>query len=108
MTKRVLRLAKCNETVKKSEQKATSLLRFIPLIFFVFKSSGIIYFHGSMVSYFENVYKHPFLWPLCPDRLWGPPSLLHNGYREAFRGGKARPGSHADHSPPSSAEVKKE
>jgi hypothetical protein len=22
-----------------------------------------------------------FLWPLCPDRLWGPPSLLYNGYR---------------------------
>ena len=24
----------------------------------------------------------------CPDRSWGPPSLLYNGYR-AFRGGKA-------------------
>jgi len=24
----------------------------------------------------------------CPDRLWGPPSLLHNGYR-VFPGGKA-------------------
>jgi hypothetical protein len=22
-----------------------------------------------------------FLYPLCPDRLWGPPSLLSNGYR---------------------------
>jgi hypothetical protein len=21
-----------------------------------------------------------FLYPLCPDRLWGPPSLLYNGY----------------------------
>jgi hypothetical protein len=21
-----------------------------------------------------------FLLPLCPDRLWGPPSLLYNGY----------------------------
>jgi hypothetical protein len=21
---------------------------------------------------------------LCPDRLWGPPSLLYNGYRESF------------------------
>jgi hypothetical protein len=40
-----------------------------------------------------------------PDRLWGPPSLLYNGYRGPFSGGKARPGHDADHSPPSSAEV---
>jgi len=26
--------------------------------------------------------------PHCPDRSWGPPSLLHNGYR-VFAGGKA-------------------
>jgi hypothetical protein len=42
---------------------------------------------------------------LCPDRLWGPPSLLYNGYRGPFPGGKARQGRDADHSPPSSAEV---
>jgi len=40
----------------------------------------------------------------CPDRPWGPPSLLYNGYR-VFRGGKERPGRDAD---PSSAVVKKE
>ena len=27
----------------------------------------------------------------CPDRPWGPPSLLYNGYR-VFPGGKVRPG----------------
>jgi hypothetical protein len=42
---------------------------------------------------------------LSPDRLWGPPSLLYNGYWGSFPGGKARPGRDADHSPPSSAEV---
>jgi len=42
-----------------------------------------------------------------PDRPWGPPSLLYNGYR-VFPGGKVRPGRAADHSPPSSAEVMKE
>jgi len=42
-----------------------------------------------------------------PDRPWGPPSLLHNGYRD-FPGGKMRPGRAADHSPPSSAEVLEE
>ena len=38
----------------------------------------------------------------CPDRPWGPPSLLYNGYR-VFPGGKARPGRDADPSPSSSA-----
>ena len=37
----------------------------------------------------------------CPDRPWGPPSLLYNGYR-VFPGGKERPGRHADPSPSSS------
>jgi len=40
----------------------------------------------------------------CPDRPWGPPSLLYNGYR-VFPGGKVLPGRDADPSPPSSAEV---
>ena len=39
-----------------------------------------------------------------PDRPWGPPSLLYNGYR-VLPGGKVRPGRDADPSPPSSAEV---
>ena len=34
----------------------------------------------------------------CPDRPWGPPSLLYNGYR-VFPGGKERPGRDADPSP---------
>ena len=42
-----------------------------------------------------------------PDRPWGPPSLLYNGYR-AFSGGKVRPGCAADHSHPSSAAVMEE
>ena len=42
----------------------------------------------------------------CPDRPWGPPSLLYNGYR-VFHGGKERPGRDADPSPPSSAVVMK-
>jgi hypothetical protein len=38
-----------------------------------------------------------------PDRLWGPPSLMYNGYR-VFPGVK-RPGRGADHPSPPSAEV---
>jgi hypothetical protein len=41
-----------------------------------------------------------------PDRPWGPPSLLYNGYR-VFPGGKERLGCDADPSTPSSAVVKK-
>jgi hypothetical protein len=43
----------------------------------------------------------------CPDRPWGPPSLLYNGYR-VFPGGKERSGRDADPSPRSNAVVKKE
>ena len=39
---------------------------------------------------------------MFPDRPWGSPSLLDNGYR-IFPGGKERPGRDADPSPPSSA-----
>ena len=37
----------------------------------------------------------------CPDRPWGPTSLLYDGYR-VFPG---QPGRDADHSPSSSAVV---
>ena len=39
-----------------------------------------------------------------PDRPWGPPNLLYNGY-QFFPGGRKRPGRDANPSPPSSAEV---
>jgi hypothetical protein len=44
--------------------------------------------------------------PPRPERLWGPPSLLSNGVPGALSLGVKRPGREADHSPPSSAEVK--
>ena len=43
----------------------------------------------------------------CPDRPWGPPSLLYNGYR-LFPGGKERPRRDADLSPLPTAVVMKE
>jgi len=43
----------------------------------------------------------------CPDRPWGPRSLLYNGYR-VFPAGKERSGRDADPASSSSAVVKKE
>jgi hypothetical protein len=47
----------------------------------------------------------PFSSP-CPEQFWSPPSLLSGGYRGALSLGIKWPGREADHSPPSSAEVK--
>jgi hypothetical protein len=44
--------------------------------------------------------------PHRPHRLWGPPSILSNGYR-GFSWGVKRPRREVDHSPPTSAEVNK-
>jgi hypothetical protein len=45
--------------------------------------------------------------PRRPDRLWGQPNLLSNGYRGDPSPGVKQPGCKDDHSPPASAEVKK-
>jgi hypothetical protein len=46
-----------------------------------------------------------FLYPLCPDRLWGPPSLLYNGYRRSFPRGWSAAEAWRWPLTPSSAEV---
>jgi hypothetical protein len=47
-----------------------------------------------------------FYSPQRPDRLWGPTTLLSNGYREIFPRGVKRQERETDHSLPSCAEVK--
>jgi hypothetical protein len=46
-----------------------------------------------------------FLFATRPDRLWGPPSLLYNGYQRLLPWGVKWPGREADPSPSCSAEV---
>jgi len=45
-------------------------------------------YRGSRVGFPEGGWGF-FPSPPRPERLWGPPSLLSNGYRELFPGGKA-------------------
>jgi hypothetical protein len=47
-----------------------------------------------------------FSLPSCPDRFWCSLSLLFGGYPRLFFLVIKQPGREADHSPPSSAEVK--
>jgi hypothetical protein len=42
-----------------------------------------------------------------PDRFWGPPNLLSNGYRRPFSSGLRRSGRKADHPPPTIAQSRK-
>jgi hypothetical protein len=51
--------------------------------------------------------KRIFAFPYRPDRLSGAPSFLSNGHWGLFLPGVKRQGREADHSPPTSAEVKK-
>jgi hypothetical protein len=50
-------------------------------------------------------FRQVLYFPKRTDRLWGPPSVLSNGYRGAPSPEVKQSGRKADHSPPFSAEV---
>jgi hypothetical protein len=98
----------------------TSSSSFHPLNIHMFTHSSFKYFitvHQGRVA--QSVQRLPTGWTVrgsnpggggeilrtCPDRPWGPPSLLYDGCR-VFPGRNVRPGRDADPSPTSSAEVK--
>jgi hypothetical protein len=58
---------------------------------------------GVLVSLGSRIFSSPY----SPDRLWGPPSLISNGYQGALSPGVKWPGREADHSPPTCADVMK-
>ena len=65
---------------------------------------------SSIQTSIKNKNKNPgrgrfFFSPKRPDRRWGPPTLLINGYRGSFPHEK-RQGREVINSPPSKAEVK--
>ena len=59
-----------------AQPKVTGQLRCVSPVF-------IIFLEGKAIPTVERE-----IFRTCPDRLWGPPSLLYNGYR-VFPGGKA-------------------
>jgi hypothetical protein len=64
---------------------------------------------GGGSSSEASKYRRCFFSPKRPHRLWGSPTLLFSGYRGLFFGGQSsRCLGLADHSPPTSAEVKNE
>ena len=67
----------------------------------------LLYSFALQISQPLTVQFSPSTSPKCPDRLWGPPSLLFNGYRDSLPG-VVQPGREADHSRSPSAEVKNE
>jgi hypothetical protein len=42
------------------------------------------YLQAALSRFDPRQKRQDIFFSLCPDRLWGPPSLLYNGYRGSF------------------------
>ena len=62
---------------------------------------------GCIIEFESQQVKTFLAFPNRPNRAWGPPNSLHNGYRR-FSPGVKRLGREAHHSPASNVEVKNE
>ena len=63
-----------------------------------------LYFKIKSLHINHVIYIYIYFFYARPDRPWGPPSLMYNGYRVSSPGLK-RPGRGVNHPSPSSAEV---
>jgi hypothetical protein len=101
--------AKCSPFLLLFNAELTSdsiLWRWIfPILSFVtsMRFDNIVYTHSNTWQYVPTISIATLSWlgvrvpvgsriitsPCRPDRLWGPPNLLYNGYRELFPGYKA-------------------
>ena len=85
------------------EERSTKLFILILRVFGPGSSVGIVTDYGLDGSGIESRWWGE-IFRTCPDRPWGPTSLLYDGYR-VFPGGKERPERDADPSHTSSAVV---
>jgi hypothetical protein len=77
--------------------------RKIPIPAWTVRKTNEVQIPHSVLLGFHAVFSSP----PSPDRFWGPPSLLSNGYWWGALSERVRRSGHeADHSPPSSVEVK--
>jgi hypothetical protein len=107
-TEEILILSSVNETRQQMLEDLHTVLYYIILLEPVYQSRCSNLATGWTVRGSNpGRGKIFFSSPKRPDGLWGPPSLLFNGYRGFFPGVK-RPGRQINHSPPSSAEIKNE
>ena len=76
----------------------------------IFVTTKFFFLSGNMKRKSQNSCHLPtdiLATPKCPDRLWGPPSLLFGGYRGSFQEEK-RPGREVQDSTSHIAKMKNE
>jgi hypothetical protein len=89
---------------ERTSEEKTGIQMFAQYVQNLFKGRESLFCFAECNVGLENK-KNPVggeIFRTCPDRPWGLPSLLYNGY-QGFPGAKERPGRDADPLPPSSA-----
>jgi len=94
-------LGKCRKTYKRSVNTSVIPLRYINYRVMILFGPGYLSRYTEYATGWTVRESNPGgckIFRTCPYRLWGPPSLLYNGY-QVFPGVKERPGRDADPHP---------